>query len=130
MPIFDNMTFPLRRDIEYELTSALRREIQARTRLRLVDDRVAEVGPASDVLQSGLHPYTHVLSAAIPVDDPDFGRPRVRTSIDTAAPSRDGCLFAPRCPHRMEHCTTVIPVPRTARPPARPPVCPLPTEPR
>ena len=77
--------------------------------------RVAEIGPATRVLDSGLHPYTHVLSAAIPVDDPDQHRPRVRTSIDTAPPSRDGCLFAPRCPHRMDHCDTTIPHLREAR---------------
>lgn len=77
--------------------------------------RVAEIGPASEVLEAGLHPYTHVLSAAIPVADPDLGRPRVKTTIDTELPSRLGCLFAPRCPHRMDHCTTMIPALRDAR---------------
>lgn len=77
--------------------------------------RVAEVGPATRVLQDGLHPYTHVLSSAIPVDDPDFGRPRVRTSIDTEPPSRSGCLFAPRCPHRMPGCDSIVPRLRAAR---------------
>ena len=43
VPIFDNVTFPLRRDIEYALTSALRREIQVRTPLRLVDDDSADM---------------------------------------------------------------------------------------
>jgi hypothetical protein len=35
VPIFDNETFPLWREVEYELTEAFRREIQARTGLRL-----------------------------------------------------------------------------------------------
>lgn len=43
VPIFDNRTFPLRRDVEYELTSALRREIQARTPLRLVAESDADL---------------------------------------------------------------------------------------
>lgn len=38
VPTFTNQTFPLRRDIETELTSALREEIQGRTALRLVSD--------------------------------------------------------------------------------------------
>ena len=71
--------------------------------------RVAEVGPARKVLGEGLHPYTQLLGSAIPVNDPDHGRPRVKTTIDTADPSRLGCLFAPRCPHRMDHCTTAAP---------------------
>ena len=77
--------------------------------------RVAEIGPAGGVFQHGLHPYTHVLSSAIPVNDPDYGRVRVRTSIDTEVPSRSGCLFAPRCPHRMPGCDTIIPHLREAR---------------
>jgi oligopeptide/dipeptide ABC transporter ATP-binding protein len=71
--------------------------------------RVAEVGPARDVLTEGLHPYTQVLSAAIPVPDPEFGRERVRGSLDTSDPSPAGCLFAPRCPYRMDRCTRQIP---------------------
>ena len=71
--------------------------------------RVAEVGPASEVLQDGLHPYAKVLAAAIPVADPNADRPRVRTTIDTGQPARDGCLFEPRCPYRMEICRRVIP---------------------
>ena len=71
--------------------------------------RIAEVGPARAVLEAGLHPYAQVLSAAIPVNDPDHGRPRVTTTIDTADPLRQGCLFAPRCPHRMDRCTARAP---------------------
>jgi hypothetical protein len=35
VPIFDNQTFPLRREIEYDLTSELRKAIQTRTSLVL-----------------------------------------------------------------------------------------------
>ncbi|MGH9362899.1 MAG: LPS assembly lipoprotein LptE, partial [Thermoanaerobaculia bacterium] len=38
VPIFLNTTFPLRREIEFELTSAFRQELLARTRLKLVDE--------------------------------------------------------------------------------------------
>jgi len=78
--------------------------------------RVAEIGPATDVLQDGLHPYAQVLAAAIPVADPDAHRERVRSTIDTGVPAREGCLFEPRCPHRMAICTSVIPPLDEARP--------------
>jgi peptide/nickel transport system ATP-binding protein len=78
--------------------------------------RIAEVGPATDVLEHGLHPYAQVLAAAIPVADPEAHRERVRSTIDTGQPDRDGCLFEPRCPHRMEICTSVIPPLDEARP--------------
>src|SRR5258705_6903152 len=41
VPIFQNATFPLRREIEFELTSAFRQELQARTALSLVDEHAS-----------------------------------------------------------------------------------------
>lgn len=38
VPIFWNATFPLRREVEMDLTSAFRQEIQARTDLRIIDE--------------------------------------------------------------------------------------------
>ncbi len=38
VPIFNNATFPLRREVEFELTSAFRQEVQARTGLVLIDE--------------------------------------------------------------------------------------------
>jgi lipopolysaccharide assembly LptE-like protein len=38
IPIFENATFPLRREVEFEITSAFRQELQARTDLRIVDE--------------------------------------------------------------------------------------------
>ncbi|MBI4604286.1 MAG: hypothetical protein HY721_20190 [Planctomycetes bacterium] len=43
IPLFSNETFPLRRDVEHELTSALRKEVQARTALRLVGSEQADL---------------------------------------------------------------------------------------
>ena len=43
VPIFQNATFPMRREVEYEVTKALRNEILARTSLRLTDDRDADM---------------------------------------------------------------------------------------
>jgi hypothetical protein len=43
IPIFQNVTFPLWREVEYEVTEALRREVQARTRLRLTYSDTADL---------------------------------------------------------------------------------------
>jgi len=43
VPIFDNHTFPLRREVEYDLTSAFRRQIQSRTALSIVDHGDADM---------------------------------------------------------------------------------------
>ncbi len=41
VPIFRNETFPLRRDLEVELTRAVKRELQLRTDARVVADRAS-----------------------------------------------------------------------------------------
>ena len=43
VPIFHNATFPLRRDVEFQLTSAVRKEILERSTLRLVDSGDADM---------------------------------------------------------------------------------------
>ena len=42
VPIFDNRTLPLRREIEFELTREVRRELQIRTEASLVDRQKAD----------------------------------------------------------------------------------------
>lgn len=43
VPMFDNQTFPLRREVELDLTAEVRKELQARTPLRLVDSSDADM---------------------------------------------------------------------------------------
>ncbi len=43
VPIFHNATFPLRRELEFALTSATRKQIQTRTSLVLVDSDEADM---------------------------------------------------------------------------------------
>ena len=43
VPIFDNQTFPLRREVELELTRAFREEIQSRTSLILTTEADADM---------------------------------------------------------------------------------------
>ncbi len=71
--------------------------------------RLVEQGPVRDILRSPAHPYTRGLLASIP-----GVRAGARLqAIDGVVPSLTavppGCAFAPRCPNRMDVCTTAMP---------------------
>ncbi len=72
--------------------------------------RLAEVGPAADVLAHPSHPYTRaLLSARISVDT---ARGEVTRAIPGAPPNPldlpPGCPFAPRCPNVREDCREAL----------------------
>lgn len=96
--------------------------------VRYVADRVAvmyhgllaEVGPAKEVLEHPIHPYTKALLAALPAPDPRRRRARYRISgeVPTLIHPPPGCRFAPRCPFVIDRCRTEAPALRTI--PGRP----------
>jgi peptide/nickel transport system ATP-binding protein len=73
--------------------------------------RLAEVGPADQVLQRPAHPYVRGLLQAVP----DIEGCRELTGIPGQAPDPgrrlEQCLFAPRCPLAVEECRQAIPPP-------------------
>jgi peptide/nickel transport system ATP-binding protein len=73
--------------------------------------RLAEVGPADQVLQRPAHPYVRGLLQAVP----DIEGRRELTGIPGQAPDPgrrlEQCLFAPRCPLAVEECRQAIPPP-------------------
>lgn len=75
--------------------------------------KIVEEGPASEVLEKPVHPYTQSLVSAIPVPDPVVQRSRRRILLEGDPPDPSeveaGCPFASRCPAVMEHCRTVMP---------------------
>ncbi len=89
--------------------------------VRYVSDRMAvmylgalvEVGPANDVFFRPMHPYTQSLVQSNPEPDPQSERVRAHRPISGEIPSPvnvpEGCRFASRCPHVMEHCYTRTP---------------------
>ncbi|MBM4218621.1 MAG: ABC transporter ATP-binding protein [Gammaproteobacteria bacterium] len=86
--------------------------------------RVVEVGMAAALLSRPRHPYTAGLLAAVP----RLGGRGELATIPGAPPAPGewfrGCRFAPRCPHRAEHCGVDDPV--LAGPAARGVACHFP----
>jgi oligopeptide transport system ATP-binding protein len=80
--------------------------------------RIVELGPAEDVIERPLHPYTRALVSAIPSLDPAVERSRRRVVLagDPPSPLRppEGCAFHTRCPYAEDRCTASAP-PLTAR---------------
>jgi peptide/nickel transport system ATP-binding protein len=70
--------------------------------------KIVEIGPATRIIESPLHPYTQALIASIPEPDP-INRVKVREvpikgEIPSAAAIPPGCRFHPRCPFVMDIC--------------------------
>ena len=75
--------------------------------------KLVEIGPADEVCEHPIHPYTQLLMSAVPIPDPVQARQKrpqlpegeVPSPIDLPA----GCPFAPRCPHAKEQCRKLVP---------------------
>ena len=68
--------------------------------------RIVEQGPASSVLQAPVHPYTRYLLGSELSLDPDVTAAALPAEPEEEFDDRPpaGCVFAPRCPHRMPRC--------------------------
>ena len=72
--------------------------------------RIVEEHESADLMKNPLHPYSKGLMGS-------YGDPRAKTVRITYVPGRPpdlsqehaGCLFAPRCPDRIERCLSIEP---------------------
>lgn len=73
--------------------------------------RLAEVGPAEEVVEGALHPYTQALLSAVPVPGGarGAGRKVLKGEPPSAANPPQGCPFHPRCPLAKEVCRRAMP---------------------
>ncbi len=76
--------------------------------------RIVEMGPAAQVFEQPLHPYTKALVSAVPIPDPEREKQRQRIILSGDPPSPlnppAGCAFHPRCAHANDGCSRVLPV--------------------
>ncbi|GAB5561731.1 MAG: dipeptide ABC transporter ATP-binding protein [Synoicihabitans sp.] len=75
--------------------------------------KIVEIGPAAEIIENPIHPYTKALVSAIPTPNPDEERNRKRIVLPGDPPSPinppSGCTFHPRCPHATDACKTTVP---------------------
>ncbi|MBV9673430.1 MAG: ATP-binding cassette domain-containing protein, partial [Verrucomicrobia bacterium] len=75
--------------------------------------RIVELGPAAELVEHPLHPYTKALVSAIPIPDPEREQKRQRIILQGDPPSPidppAGCAFHPRCPYAIEACKLQFP---------------------
>ncbi len=77
--------------------------------------KIVELADANALYANPMHPYTKALLSAIPVADLDHSSKRIVLQGDVPSPVNppSGCPFHPRCPQRMEMCSSVAPALRT-----------------
>ncbi|MGD0476591.1 MAG: ABC transporter ATP-binding protein [Nitrososphaerales archaeon] len=73
--------------------------------------KIVEDGPAVEVVSKPYHPYTHALTAAVPVPDPQAPKVRVlaKGEIPTNVAPPPGCRFHPRCVFAQAVCSETEP---------------------
>lgn len=71
--------------------------------------KLVEVGPVRDIFKDPLHPYTQLLIGSLPTlqsKELFRGIPGITPSLLNPPP---GCMFHPRCPQAMAHCSVDVP---------------------
>jgi oligopeptide/dipeptide ABC transporter ATP-binding protein len=69
--------------------------------------QIMEYAPAEEIFENPVHPYTHLLLAAVP--DPEAVKMPATEAVDSERPEApldppEGCRFQPKCPERDDRC--------------------------
>lgn len=74
--------------------------------------KVVETAESAALYSNPRHPYTQSLLSAVPVADPDHQMNQIILEGDVPSPVNppSGCTFHPRCRHKIDVCTEVVPV--------------------
>jgi oligopeptide transport system ATP-binding protein len=73
--------------------------------------RIVESGPAGEVLEHPLHPYTQALTNSVPQPDPEqrSSCAPLAGDVPSAIDPPGGCRFHPRCSRREDRCGEELP---------------------
>jgi oligopeptide/dipeptide ABC transporter ATP-binding protein len=71
--------------------------------------KLVEDGERYDTFKEPLHPYTKVLIESLPTFDRDAKLVKIPGQPHSPLAPPPGCVFHPRCPSRMENCSSVVP---------------------
>jgi len=79
--------------------------------------KLVETGPAQDLFDEPLHPYTQALFGAIPMPEVDSKRELkvLEGNVPSPVDPPSGCRFHTRCPLAQAQCREVEPALRTVR---------------
>ena len=70
---------------------------------------IVEYGPAADILNNPLHPYTKLLLASVAHVGIKWGKREKMSDLETREYGLEGCRFANRCHEAQTMCSTVRP---------------------
>jgi peptide/nickel transport system ATP-binding protein len=72
---------------------------------------VVETGTATQVFSAPLHPYTRGLLNSVPTLRTDRSKPleTVEGTVPSLLVAPQGCIFEPRCPSRIDPCSSAMP---------------------
>jgi oligopeptide/dipeptide ABC transporter ATP-binding protein len=71
--------------------------------------RIVEEGPVRAIFREPQHPYTRGLLASMPGGAPGQQLRAIQGNVPVLGALPPGCAFHPRCPDRVEACTSAAP---------------------
>lgn len=71
--------------------------------------RIMEIGPAKEICDAPLHPYTQALLSAVPGQRPAGGRIILKGDAPDPRNPPSGCVFRSRCMHATAECAGEVP---------------------